>query len=108
MCKFRFVSLFLLPILSDIVYRFHSFIAQNRSFTNHLAIQHLREAVSGTDGFLAKAKRYTDITELTPELLRLFTEKIVGHEKEVRWSKHVPQTAEIYYNNGIGNVGGHQ
>ena len=107
MCKFRFVSLFLLPILSDIVYKFHSFIAQNRSFTNHLAIQHLREAVSGTGGFLAKAKRYTDITELTPELLWLFTEKIVGHEKEVRWSKHVPQTAEIYYN-GIGNVGGHQ
>ena len=70
-------------------------------------IQRLRETVSGTDSFLDKAKRYTDITELTPELLRLFTEKIVGHEKEVRWSKHVPQTAEIYYN-GIGNVGGHQ
>ena len=29
-------------------------------------IQRLRETVSGTDGFLNKAKRYTDITELTP------------------------------------------
>ena len=70
-------------------------------------IQRLRETVSGTDGFLNKAKRYTDITELTPELLRLFIEKIVVHEKEVKWSKHAPQTVEICYN-GIGYVGSGQ
>ena len=70
-------------------------------------IQRLRETVNGTDGFLDKAKRYTDITELTPELLRLFIEKIVVHEKEVKWSKHAPQTVEIYYN-GIGYVGSGQ
>ena len=70
-------------------------------------IQHLRETVSGTDSFLDKAKRYTDITELTPELLRLFIEKIVVHEKEIKWSKHAPQTVEIYYN-GIGYVGSGQ
>ena len=64
-------------------------------------IQRLRETVSGTEDFLDRAKRYTDITELTPELLRLFIEKIVVHEKEVKWSKHAPQTVEIYYN-GIG------
>lgn len=50
---------------------------------------------------------YTDITELTPELLRLFIERIVVHEKEVKWSKHAPQTVEIYYN-GIGYVGSGQ
>ena len=66
-------------------------------------IQRLRETVSGTDGFLDKAKRYMDITELTPELLRLFIEKIVVHEKEAKWSKHAPQTVEIYYN-GIGFI----
>ena len=66
-------------------------------------IQRLRETVSGTDGFLDKAKRYMDITELTPELLRLFIERIVVHEKEVKWSKHAPQTVEIYYN-GIGFI----
>ena len=70
-------------------------------------IQRLRETVSGTDSFLDKAKRYTDITELTPELLRLFIEKIVVHEKEVKWSKHAPQTVEIHYN-GIGYVGSGQ
>ena len=67
-------------------------------------IQRLRETVNETDSFLDKAKRYTDITELTPELLRLFIEKIVVYEKEVKWSKHAPQTVEIYYN-GIGYVG---
>ena len=70
-------------------------------------IQRLQETVSGTDSFLDKAKRYTDITELTPELLRLFIERIVVHEKEVKWSKHAPQTVEIHYN-GIGYVGSGQ
>ena len=70
-------------------------------------IQRLRETVNGTDGFIDKAKRYTDITKLTPELLRLFIEKIVVHEKEVKWSKHAPQTVEIHYN-GIGYVGSGQ
>ena len=70
-------------------------------------IQRLRETVNETDSFLDKAKRYTDITELTPELLRLFIERIVVHEKEVKWSKHAPQTVEIYYN-GIGYVGSGQ
>ena len=70
-------------------------------------IQRLRETAIGTDSFLDKAKRYTDITELTPELLRLFIERIVVHEKEVKWSKHAPQTVEIHYN-GIGYVGSGQ
>ena len=60
-------------------------------------IHRLKETVSNTAAFLDKAKRYTDIQELTPELLRLFIQKIVVHEKEVKWSKHAPQTVEIYY-----------
>ena len=60
-------------------------------------IQRLRETVNGTDSFLDKAKRYTDIQALTPELLRIFIRKIVVHEKEVKWSKHAPQTVEIHY-----------
>ena len=41
---------------------------------------------------------------LTPELLRLFIEKIVVHEKDVKWSKHASQTVEIHYTD-IGVVG---
>ena len=70
-------------------------------------IQRLRETVNGTDSFLDKAKRYTDITALAPELLWPFIERIVVHKKEVMWSKHAPQTVEIYYN-GIGYVGSGQ
>lgn len=68
------------------------------------AIQRLRDTVSNTDSFIAKAKRYTDITELTPELLRLFIRKIVVHEKAVKWSKYAEQTVEIHYTD-IGCVG---
>ena len=54
--------------------------------------------------FIALAKRYTDIQELTPELLRLFIRKIVVHEKDVKWSKHARQAVEIHYND-IGYMG---
>ena len=57
----------------------------------------LKATVSGTDNFIAKAKRYTGISELTSELLRLFIEKVVVHEKDVKWSKHARQTVEIHY-----------
>lgn len=53
-----------------------------------VAIQKLRDTVSSTDGFITKAKQYTDITELTPELLRLFIQKIVVHEKSTKYSKY--------------------
>ena len=76
-------------------------------YSTEREIQRLRETGNGTDSFLDKAKRYTDITELPPELLWLFIERIVVHKKEVTWSKHAPQTVEIYYN-GIGYVGSGQ
>ena len=60
-------------------------------------IQRLKETISNTAAFLDKAKRYTDIQALTPELLRLFIQKIVVYEKEEKWSKHAPQTVEIHY-----------
>ena len=76
-------------------------------YSTEREIQRLRETVNGTDGFLDKAKRYTDITELPPELLWPFIERIVVHKKEATWSKHASQTVEIYYN-GIGYVGSGQ
>ncbi len=69
------------------------------------AIQQLKDSVPNADRFIAKAKRYTDITELTPELLRLFIQKIVVHEKSVKYSKHAEQTVEIHYAD-IGFIGG--
>lgn len=77
----------------------------NKIPAKETAIQKLRDTVSSTDSFIAKAKRYTDITELTPELLRLFIQKIVVHEKSTKWSKHALQTIEIHYSD-IGYIGG--
>ena len=59
--------------------------------------QRLKDTVSNTAAFLDKAKRYTDIQALTPELLRLFIQKIAVYEKEVKCSKYAPQTVEIHY-----------
>ena len=67
-------------------------------------VDKLKATVSGADNFIVRAKRYTDIQELTPELLRLFIEKIVVHEKNVKWSKHARQTVEIHYTD-VGLIG---
>jgi DNA invertase Pin-like site-specific DNA recombinase len=47
--------------------------------------------------FIDKAKRYSDITELTPEILRLFIEKIVVGEKSQKYSRTAKQDIWIYY-----------
>ena len=67
-------------------------------------IHRLKETVSNTAAFLDKAKRYTDIQELTPELLRLFIQKIVVHEVDKSSGQRV-QKINIYYN-FVGKIEG--
>ena len=66
-------------------------------------IQRLRETVNETDSFLDKAKRYTDITELPPELLRLFIQRIEIGERDVKYSRNASQSIRIIYRD-IGTV----
>ena len=47
-------------------------------------VQTFKATVSGTDNLIAKAKRDTDISEPMPQLLRLLSEKVVVHEKDVK------------------------
>ncbi len=47
--------------------------------------------------FIDKAKRYSNITELTPEILRLFIVKIVVGEKSQKYSRTAEQDIWIYY-----------
>ena len=42
-------------------------------------------------------RKYTEITELTPEIVREFIEKIVVHAKQKTYSKRT-QAVEIIYN----------
>lgn len=43
--------------------------------------------------------KYTDITELMPELVREFVERIEVHERSGRYKKkHYTQQVDIYFN----------
>ena len=60
-------------------------------------LEHLKNSLTNVERFIDKAKRYTDITELSPELLRLFIEKIVIGEKAEKYSRTAEQKIWIYY-----------
>ena len=66
-------------------------------------IKHLKDVVveekkheMNADGFLQIVRKYTDIKELTPEILREFIDKIVVHHREQLFGETV-QKVEIYY-----------
>ena len=44
-----------------------------------------------------KAKRYSDLTEVTPEILHLFIEKVVVEERPAKYSQSGDQKIWIYY-----------
>ena len=66
-------------------------------------IKHMKHVVTeekahemNCDGFLDLVRKYTDVTELTPEILSEFVDKIVVHHREVLMGETV-QKVEIYY-----------
>lgn len=60
-------------------------------------LEQLKSALSNAERFIEKAKQYTEIKELTPELLRLFIEKIVVGERSKKYSRTAAQEIRIYY-----------
>ncbi|MEG0486276.1 MAG: DUF4368 domain-containing protein, partial [Oscillospiraceae bacterium] len=48
------------------------------------------------DGFLQIVRKYTDIKNLTPEILHEFIDKIVVHHREQQFGETI-QKVEIYY-----------
>lgn len=60
-------------------------------------IERLEACVTNVDRFIERARRYTQITELTPEILRMFISKIVVHEKTEKYSRTAEQKVEIHY-----------
>lgn len=66
-------------------------------------VRHLKQIVAeeqkhelNAEGFLQLVRKYTDIQELTPEILREFIDKIVVHHREQQFGQTV-QKVEIYY-----------
>ena len=60
-------------------------------------LDRLQSSLTNVARFIDKAKWYTDLTELTPEILRLFVEKIVVGEKAQKYSRTAEQDILIYY-----------
>lgn len=60
-------------------------------------LQKLMDSASNVDAFIEKAKRYTEIRELTPEILRLFFSRIEVGEKSEKYSRTAEQAIRIVY-----------
>lgn len=60
-------------------------------------LEKLKESASNVERFIQKAKSHSDIQELTPELLRLFIEKIEVGERLVKHAHNSPQEIRITY-----------
>lgn len=60
-------------------------------------LEKLKASAANVEAFIEKAKRYTDIPELTPELLRLFIERIDIGERSERYSRTAEQDIRIVY-----------
>jgi len=66
-------------------------------------LEDLKVSAANVEAFIEKAKRYTAINELTPELLRLFIQRIEIGERTVKYSRHASQSIRIIYRD-IGDV----
>ena len=66
-------------------------------------LEKLKASVANVDAFIEKAKRYTTIDELTPELLRLFIQRIEVGERSQKYSRSAEQSVKIVYRD-IGRV----
>ena len=66
-------------------------------------LEKLKASAANVDAFIDKAKRYTTIDKLTPELLRLFIQRIEIGERSAKHSRSVAQSIKIVYRD-IGAV----
>ena len=60
-------------------------------------LEKLKASAANVDAFIEKAKRYTTIDELTPELLRLFIQRIEVGERSQKYSRSAGQSVKIVY-----------
>lgn len=66
-------------------------------------LEKLRASAANVEAFIEKAKRYTSIDRLTPELLRLFIQRIEIGERTKKHAKKADQSIRIVYRD-IGAV----
>ena len=61
------------------------------------ALQNLKDSSTNIDRFLENARKYTEIPELTAEILHTFIERIEVGAREERYSRTAPQEIRIVY-----------
>ena len=62
-----------------------------------MRMERLKASAANVDAFIEKAKQYTSIEQLTPEMVRLFIQRIEIGERAVRYSRHSSQQIRIIY-----------
>ena len=60
-------------------------------------LQELKDASTNIARFIENAKRYSEIPELTAEILRIFIKRVEVGEREEKYSRTAPQEIRIYY-----------
>ena len=58
-----------------------------------------KDTMLNADSFMAVVDRYTDIQNLTPEIVREFIDRIVVHERSEPYKKkNYTQQVDVYFN----------
>lgn len=60
-------------------------------------LQELKDSSSNIARFIENAKRYSEIPELTAEILRIFIKRVEVGERTEKYSRTAPQEVRIYY-----------
>ena len=66
-------------------------------------LEKLKASAANAEAFIEKARRFTTIDELTPDLVRLFIQRIEIGERGVKYSRSSEQGVKIVYRD-IGNM----
>ena len=60
-------------------------------------LQELRDSTANINRFMDNARKYTDIPELTAEILHTFIRRVEVGERAEKYSRTAPQEIRIYY-----------
>lgn len=60
-------------------------------------LQELKDSSSNITRFIENAKRYSEIPELTAEILRIFIKRVEVGERAEKYSRTAPQEVRVYY-----------
>lgn len=61
------------------------------------SLKKLKNSLTNSDKFIERAKKYTDLEALTPEILRTLIDKVIVHDKAVKYSRTANKNIEIHY-----------